>query len=565
MSELISFKLNGKKVSCLNGETILEAAKKVGLNIPSLCHHPDLPVKANCRVCVAEIKGRERLVTSCNTKVLPGMEIFTDSPKVLLSRKENIKLLFAEHRERCADCPRLFDCELLRLAKEYKLVTSTFPGRKLRRKVEMFGGGVLEFDHSQCIDCNNCVDACSDLQKINFFKSQEQGIDKIIKIVKKDSACIACGQCALRCPVSAIQEKFSVTELNKSLKNKKKIMIAQFAPSIRASIGEEFGMPFDEKMPGRIAAALKLLGFDYVFDVDLGADITTMTEAEELIERLQNKKSVMPMTTSCCPAWVRYAEHYHPEILAHLTSARSPHMHSGGLIKSWWAKEQKIDPKRIHIVSVMPCTAKKFEIIRPEFRLKGGVMPVDDVITNREFAFMIKQAKIDFAKLKPVPHDLCLNNGSGAGAIYGASSGVMEAALRSAKFILDGKRSKKIAFKSVRGFEGLKEAKVKMAGRTLRVAVVNGIGNIESVIKNFKNYDYIEVMSCPGGCLGGGGQPIPTTAVERAARTAALYQLDDNLPMRSAHDNLPVVEYINWAKKNKRAHELLHTKFRRRP
>ncbi|MFZ4648473.1 MAG: [FeFe] hydrogenase, group A [Patescibacteria group bacterium] len=564
MSKLISFKLNGKKVSCESGETILQAAQQFGVQIPALCHHPDLKVKANCRVCSVEVKGRAKLVASCATLVSPGMEIFSDSPKTLLSRKENIKLLFAEHVEKCATCPRLFDCELLRLAREYKIVTNTFPDRKVRRKIETFGGGVLEFDHSQCIDCNNCVDACADLQKIDFFKTEGQGINKIIKIAKKDSACISCGQCALRCPVSAIQEKFSVTSLEKALKNKKKIMIAQFAPSIRAAIGEEFGIPFDDKMPGRIASALKMLGFDYVFDVDLGADITTMTEAEELVERLKDKKSVMPMTTSCCPAWVRYAEHYHPEILPHLTSARSPHMHSGGLIKSWWAKEQKINPKRIFVVSVMPCTAKKFEVIRPEFRLKSGVMPVDDVITSREFAFMIKQARIDFSKLKPVAHDLCLNNGSGAGAIYGASSGVMEAALRSAKFLLDGVRSKKIAFKSVRGISGLKEAVVKIAGRDLRVAVVNGIGNIEPVIKNLKKYDYIEVMSCPGGCLGGGGQPIPTTAKERESRTAALYQLDENLPMRSAHDNKTVVEYMDWARANKRYKELLHTKFKKR-
>lgn len=564
MANGIPFKLNGKRVFAQPGETVMQAALRFGLEIPSLCYHPDLKIKANCRVCVVEIKGQKKLAASCSTMVTPGMEVKTESPVVLNSRKENVKLLFAEHVEHCADCPRLYDCELLRLAKKYKLATNTFPERKMRRKIKSFGGGALEFNYRQCIDCNNCIDACSDLQKIHFFRSQGKGVDKIIEATSGDSACIACGQCALRCPVSAIQESFSVTQVVEGLKKRKKIMVAQFAPSIRAAIGEEFGLPFDDKMPGRIAGALKLLGFDYVFDVDLGADITTLTEAEELVERLQDKKAVMPMTTSCCPAWVRYAEHYHPEILPHLTSARSPHMHSGGLIKTWWAQEQGLDPKRICVVSVMPCTAKKFEVVRPEFRLKNGTMPVDEVITTREFAFLIKQAKIDFGKIKPVAHDLCLNHGSGAGAIYGASSGVMEAALRSAKFLLDGQRSKKIAFKEVRGFSGLKEAKVKIANKVLRVAVVNGIGNIEPVLKNLKKYDYIEVMSCPGGCLGGGGQPIPTTAKERASRTAALYQLDDNLPMRSAHDNKSVVEYMNWVKKNRRSKELLHTHFRRR-
>lgn len=563
MSESINFKLNGKKVSCLPDDTILVAAEKAGVKIPALCCHPDLKVKANCRVCAVETKGSNRLIPSCATKVSSGMEVFTDSPKALLSRKENLKLLFAEHAEHCADCPRLFDCELLRLAKEYKIVANTFPERKTRRKIEMFGGGALEFNHRQCIDCNNCVDACADLQKINFLRSEGRGINKKIQLAKKDSACISCGQCALHCPVSAIQEKFSVTALEKNLKSKKKIMVAQFAPSIRAAIGEEFGLPFDEKMPGKIASALKMLGFDYVFDVDLGADITTMVEAEELVERLKNKKSIMPMTTSCCPAWVRYVEHYHPELIPNLTSSRSPHIHSGGLIKSWWAKEQKINPKRIFVVSIMPCTAKKFEITRPALRLRSGMSPVDEVITTREFAFMIKKSRIDFVKLKPAAHDLCFNNGSGSGAIYGTSGGVMESALRSAKFLLDGKKSKKLNFKAVRGISGLKEAVVDVAGRKLRVAVVNGIGNIEPVIKNLKKYDYIEVMSCPGGCLGGGGQPIPTTAKERKLRSEALYQLDEKLPLRFAHENQPVIEFIDWAKKKKRGKELLHTKYKK--
>lgn len=564
MAKLISFKLNGKQASCLAGDTILVAAKKAGIIIPALCNHPDLKVKANCRICVVEVKGNQRLVASCATDVLPGMDIYTNSPKVLRSRGENLKLIFAEHVEHCADCPRLFDCELLKLARELKIVANTFPKRKDNRKIEMFGGGVLEFNHQQCIDCNNCVDVCSVLQKINFFKSEGQGIEKNIKLNKVDATCIACGQCALRCPVSAIQEKFSVTNLEKVFKTKKKIMIAQFAPSIRAAIGEEFGIPFDDKMPGRIASALKLLGFDYVFDVDFSADITTLVEANELIERLNDKKTVMPMMTSCCPAWVRYVEYYHPELIPNLTSARSPHIHSGGLIKSWWAKEQKINPKNIHLTSIMPCTAKKFEITRNEMKLKGGLMPVDEVITTREFAFMLKRARIDFVNLKPVAHDLCLHNGSGAGAIYGSSGGVMEAALRSAKYFLDGQSSKKLNFEAVRGVSGLKEAIVSIAGRKLRVAVVNGIGNIEPVIKDLNKYDYIEVMSCPGGCISGGGQPIPTTDKERKSRMEALYSIDKKAVMHSAHSNEAAMEYLDWAKKNKREKELLHTKYKRR-
>ncbi len=560
MSKLISFKLNGKKTFCLPGDTILIAAEKAGIKIPALCYHPDLKIKANCRVCLVEVKGVKRLLSSCSTIVVSGMEIFTDSPKVLLSRKKNIELLFAEHVEHCATCPLLFDCELLRLARKYKIVTSTFPERKGHQKIEMFGGKALELNNNQCIDCQNCVDVCSNVQKIDFLSSSGRGVDRKIKIIKKDSACIACGQCALHCPVSAIQEKNSFSELEKKLKNKKKIMVAQFAPSVRSAIGEEFGLPFDEKMPGRIVSALKMLGFDYVFDVNLGADITTMVEAEELLVRLKDKKSTLPMFTSCCPAWVRYVKHYHPELIPNLTSARSPHIHSGGLIKSWWSKKQGISPKRIFVVSVMPCTAKKFEISRPELCLKGGLKAVDEVITTREFSFMIKKAGIDFPKLKTLNHDLCLNNGSGAGAIYGASGGVMEAALRSAKFLLDGKKSSKVNFKAVRGISGLREAIVDVAGKKLRVGVVNGIGNIQPIIKNLKKYDYLEVMSCPGGCLGGGGQPIPTSVKERKSRREALYQLDSKLPMHSAHENKAVLEYLDWVKNKKRAKDLLHVK-----
>ena len=560
MSESVSFKLNGKKVFCLPDDTILIAAEKAGTKIPALCYHPDLKIKANCRMCLVEIKGRQRLVSACSTIVVPGMEVFTASKKVLASRKENLKLLFAEHVEHCANCHLLFECELLRLAKEYKIVANYFPERKGKQRIKMFGGDALELNNNQCIDCHNCIDACADLQKINFLFSEEQGTNRKIKTIKPDSACIACGQCALHCPVSAIQEKFSVTELEKHLKNKRKIMVAQFAPSVRASIGEEFALPFDEKMPGRIAAALKLLGFDYVFDVNLGADITTMVEAEELLARLKNKKASKPMITSCCPAWIRYVKHYHPELIPNLTSARSPHIHAGGLIKSWWAKEQKIKPKRIFVVSVMPCTAKKTEINRPELRLRGGLKAVDEVITIREFAFMIKKAGIDFKKLKTLDHDLCLNNGSGAAAIYGASGGVMESALRSAKFLLDGKKSQKVNFKSVRGISGFREALIELAGKKLRVGIVNGIANIEPVIKNLKKYDYLEVMSCPGGCVGGGGQPIPSSSKERKARREALYQLDSKLPLHSAHKNKIALEYLDWVKKKKREKELLHVK-----
>jgi len=564
----IKIKINGKEINCLPDQTILEVALKNGIYIPSLCYHSDFKPKANCRVCVVEVKGEKKLSMSCKRKVEPEMDIRTDTPRVKKTRNLNIELIFAEHIGKCPTCVWNVNCKLLKLAEKYKIETNRFSDRKKNRKTYKFANAV-EIDGTQCIDCRNCIDACSVMQNINYLELKGKGSEQeIVPVKNKKIDCIYCGQCAVHCPVGAAQEQTQWEIVEKELTNKKKIVVAQFAPSIRVSIGEEFNLGYGEIATGQVIAGLKKLGFTHIFDVNFGADITTLVEAEELLERLKNK-GVMPMMTSCCPAWVKYVEFYHPELIPNLTTSRSPHIHSAGIIKTYWADKMKIKPSDIVIVSVMPCTAKKFEATRSELKIKGN-NPVDYVITTREFAYLLKKNQIDFANLKDVKADNPLGQYSGAAAIYGGSGGVMESALRSAHAMACGSKKTgvcrdKIDFKEVRGLSDVKEAVVDVGDKKLRVAVVNGIGNIEPIIKNLNKYDYIEVMACPGGCIGGGGQPIPTTDEIRAKRIAALYKLDKSKKLRKAHDNPAVKESLSWLKKQgKLEHKVLHTKYKKR-
>lgn len=563
--------INNRTFEAKAGRTILEVAHENGIKIPSLCYHPDLDVKANCRVCVVEIKGREKLVTACSTKIEPGMEIMTDSPRVKKARAMNLELVLSEHTKKCANCLSFPDCELLRLARVYKIRSDRLKPRKQGRKTYRFANAV-EIDGEQCIDCNNCVEACHK-QGIDYLKVSSYGAaQEIVPDKDNGSACIYCGQCANHCPAASAQEQGVWPEVIKAIADKNKIVVAQFAPAVRVSIGEEFGLPCGTNCEGQIYAALRQLGFNNVIDINFGADITTMTEAEELMERLSDKKAVWPMTTSCCPAWVAYAEFYHPELLPHLTSARSPHIHSAGALKTYWASLNKIDPKNIILVSIVPCTAKKYEAARPELSLNGRPL-VDYVLTTRELAYLIKKNRIDFKKLKPADGDKLFNRGSGAAAIYGTTGGVMESALRSvASFACkaQGAKTKKPAtclarleFKDVRGLAGLKEATIDIAGRKLKVGVVNGLGNFHRILPHLKKYHYIEVMACPGGCLGGGGQPIPTTDAIRKKRSEGMYGIDKERSVRRAHENKAMTDYYEWAKKKGLGSKVLTTKFKR--
>jgi iron-only hydrogenase group A len=565
MAKFINVKLNGKKLKARENETVLELAYRLGLKIPHLCYHPDTSVKANCRVCVVEIAGWTKLPTSCSTRVYEGMDIKTDSLKVKRARKVNLEFIFSEHIEKCPTCPLRPNCKLLEYAGEYKLKITRFSDRKKKRNVYKFGPAI-EIDGTQCIDCRNCIDMCNK-QEVGFLKLKNKGCKiEIAPVTDGKHDCVYCGQCAVHCPVTSAQEQLHYGEVQELLNDKKdKIVIAQIAPSIRSSIGEIFKLPYGKVVTGQLRASLKKLGFDYVFDTNFGADITTITEATELVERLKDKKSVLPMFTACCPSWVRFVEFYYPEFIPNLTTARSPQIHLGGVAKTYWAKKMKIDPKNIVIVSIMPCISKKFEAKRPELKVQG-VFPVDHVLTTRELGYLLYKNKIDISKIKPEEADNPLGEYSGAGAIYGASGGVTESALRTACAILNKKNIGCIDFKEVRGLEETKEAEVMVGGRKINVAVVNTLGSakkiLEDLLVNPKKYDYVEVMACPGGCIGGGGQPIPTTPMHRKKRAESLYKIDKSLKVRQAHQNKGAKKAIKWLKKDKKLeHNVLHTTY----
>lgn len=523
--------INGRKVEA-GDMTILELAKREGIEIPTLCYHEEFGPERRCRMCVVEVNGK--MMSSCDTKLKDGMIIVTDSEKVRKFR--NITKRLMELREK-------------------------------RMKKENIDEPIV-YDVSKCILCTSCAKVCEKIQNVNSIDEANRGIKtKIANPFDYDalnSPCTFCGQCIFFCPNDAIFERNDIEKVLKALVDKKKHVIVQTAPSIRASIGELFGMP-GQLVTGNLAAALRKLGFKKVFDTNFGADITTFEETNEFIERLEKKK--LPHITSCCPAWIRLAEYYYPELIEKISTTKSPHMMLGALAKTYYAEKNGINPRDIIVVSVMPCTAKKFEIERPQTKI-NGMKSVDIVITTRELGELLKLKGIDLKKMKEEEFDNPLGISSGGAAIYGVTGGVTENVLRSALYIL-GEKHGKIEFSEVRGFEGIKEASIKLGGKEIRIAVANGLGNVRKLLEMVKKggkYDVIEIMACPGGCIGGGGQPKSSDKDIVRKRAAALFAQDKKLPFRVANENPGLKEVYKYLGKplNKKSKKIIHTSYMKR-
>ena len=572
---MINLTIDGIAVSAPEGSTILEAAKLANINIPTLCYLKDVQQIGACRICLVEVKGARGLAAACVMPISEGMEVKTNTPTIRAQRKLNLELLLSNHNRECTSCVRSGNCELQALCTEYGVTEYPYDGIKNEAKVDDLSASIVR-DNSKCISCRRCIAACNNIQKIGAIGASQRGFVTTIGCAfersLKDSPCINCGQCILACPVGALHEKDSIDAVWEALGNPDLHVVVQPAPAVRASIGEEFGLPMGVAQTGKLAASLRRLGFDKVFDTDFAADLTIMEEGTELLERLADENAALPMITSCSPGWIKYCETFYPEFIPNLSSCKSPHEMMGAVIKSYYAEKNNIDPKNIYVVSVMPCTAKKFEADRPELG-NEGLQDVDAVLTVRELARMIKQAGIDFARLADEDFDEVLGDSTGAGVIFGATGGVMEAALRTVYEIVTGKTLEKVEFDAVRGTEGIKEAEIDLNGKTVRVAVAHSTGNakklLDAVKAGEKQYDFIEIMGCPGGCVTGGGQPIVNAKDlmyldVKALRAKALYDEDAGKALRKSHENPSVKKiYDEYFEKpgSHKSHELLHTTY----
>ena len=576
--DMVNIKINGMPLSVPKGSTILEAARVAGINIPTLCYLKEINEIGACRICMVEVKGARSLVTACVYPVNEGMEVFTNTPKVLESRKTNLELVLSTHNKKCLSCVRSGDCELQTLCKEFGVEDEhRFEGEVNQYELDTSAAHMVR-DNSKCILCRRCVAVCSKNQGVGVIGANERGFKTEIGCAFEtplgETTCISCGQCITVCPTGALYEKDSTEEVRQAIADPEKIVLVQTAPSIRATLGECFGLPIGTDVEGKMVAALRRLGFDLVFDTDLAADLTIVEEANELIERVQNG-GVLPMITSCSPGWIKYCEHYYPEMIPNLSTCKSPQQMFGALAKTWYAEKNGIDPKKIVSVSVMPCTAKKFEIDR-ENQNAAGVPDVDISLTTRELARMIQRAGLDFVNLPDEEFDDPMGESTGAAVIFGATGGVMEAALRTAVEKLTGEELKNLEFTEVRGTEGIKEASYNVGGLDVNVAVVSGTANAKKLLEAVKNgeksYNFIEVMGCPGGCVNGGGQPQQPASVRnfvdlKGLRAKALYTNDENKAVRKSHENPSLKKiYVDYFGKpgSHKAHEVLHTSYVKR-
>ena len=557
--------------------TILEAAKRIGIEIPTFCHNEKLEPRAACRLCVVEVFGRENLQTACSTYIEEGMVIKTNSERVIDARKTNLALLISDHQSDCLLCNKMIDCKLLAYANELNLSVTPYynvPDEKIAYSFTKIDDSSPAFirNPARCIKCGLCVQICEQMQAVGCIDYRNRGgnfeVGPAFNKTIIETNCTYCGQCVINCPTCALEEKSEIDNVIKAINDKKKIVVAQVAPSIRVSLGEEFGMPFGTIVTGKIPTALKMLGFDYVFDTELGADLTIVEEANELLERLseKNENCALPMFTSCCPSWVKMVEDSYPSLIPNLSSCKSPHQMLGSIVKTYFSAILGCDPKNIVLVSIMPCLSKKFDISRPE--VKGQV---DYSLTTRELGRMIRGAGINFPQLLDSLFDNPLGRSSGAGTLFGSSGGVMEASLRTAYESATGKTLEKIEFKELRDFTKLKYGEIDLNGRILRFASVNTLSKakelIEMILSKKIELDFVEVMACPHGCIGGGGQPIPSTEEIILARAKAIYQSDSKNPIRKSHENPQIKKlYLEYLKTpgSKIAHDLLHTKYYKR-
>ena len=575
---MVNLKINGQDVSVPEGYTILQAAREVGIDIPTLCYLKDVSHTGSCRMCVVEIKGARALQAACVYPVAEGIEVLTHSPRVKKARKATLELILSNHDRKCLTCARNQNCELQALCDELGVDDIPYLGVRNEYEIDDLSPSIVR-DNNKCVLCRRCVSVCKDVQTVGVIDTMERGfITKVGCAFDKPlsaTACVNCGQCIAACPVGALREKDSTDLVWEAIENEDKYVIVQTAPAVRAALGEEFGYEIGTPVTGKMAAALKRLGFDKVFDTDTGADLTIMEEGTELLDRLQNGGK-LPLITSCSPGWIKFCEHNFPDFLDNLSSCKSPHQMFGAILKTYYAKKEGIDPAKMFVVSVMPCVAKKFESARDEMEA-DGLRDVDAVITTRELAKMIKQSGIKFTELPDEDFDNPFERATGAGVIFGATGGVTEAALRTVYEIVEKKPLDKVEFEAVRGTEGIKEATVTLGGKDVRVAIAHGLGNarklLESIRSGEKNYEFIEIMACPGGCVTGGGQPICSAKTYmdidvKDARAKALYTEDERLTIRKSHENPDIKKlYDEFLEKpgSHVAHELLHTHYKERP
>ena len=576
---MIKLEINGIPVEVPQGTSILNAAKAVHVKIPTLCYHPDLKAGASCGICVVRNAGSPKLLRACCTEVAPGMKITTHDSDIVDVRRTVLELILANHPNDCLQCPRSGNCELQKIAADFGIREVPFPREVLKISVDDSTPSLV-LNQEKCIKCGRCVDVCQNMQNVWALEFIGRGEDtRMIPaagVKLNDSPCIKCGQCSAHCPVGAIYEKDQTRKAWDLLRDPDTVAVAQIAPAVRVALGEAFGLKPGTLLTGKIYAALRRLGFEKVFDTNYSADVTIMEEATEFVKRFTKGKT-LPLITSCCPAWTDWMEKYAPDFTGNFSSAKSPQQMLSALAKSYWAEKNNVDPKKIAVISIMPCTAKKYEITRSDEMSSTGQQDTDLVLTTRELARMIKSAGIDFLNLPDEEADELLGAYSGAGTIFGVTGGVMEAALRTAYCMVTGDdQPPSIKFDVVRGMEGVKEAEIDIKGTKVKIAVAHQMGNVEQVLNAVRadlkegkkpRYDFIEVMACRGGCIGGGGQPTGATDEIRALRTAGIYSDDEKSVIRMSHKN-PQVQalYADYLGKpgSEKAEKLLHTKYRKR-